>query len=135
MATIRMVCPKPKGCGRRFSKVIGSRRVYCEECSPPREQRTGPDKASGPAGDAAPGPIERRLLKDLQSADRHETVDGLGALAVARDVDHGRVPCSQKPRVLSQLAKLRDAALDGAVVAGSSRLDDLAKRRRAREAS
>lgn len=131
MADLRRVCP---GCKRRFRPTKGTRRLYCETCRPPRSRAA--DEAPPPAGGAdIVGPIEARLLADLQAHDRHETVDGLIALSVARDLDHDRVPPQQKPSVGEKLGKLRAKALEGTEPATHDRLDELAERRRAREAS
>lgn len=131
MASIRLRCGK---CRQRFSKQQGSRRIYCEACSPPRKPPVGlRDVPSAPAGDGGRGPIEARLWEDLAAVDRAETVDGLVALSVARDLDAGRVPPGQKPTVGAKLAGLRDKALEGTAPPTADRLDDLAARRAERE--
>lgn len=81
------------------------------------------------------GPIEARLLADLTAVERHETVDGLVALSVARDIDAGRVAPAQKPAVGQKLALLVAAALEGTRPPARDRLDELADRRAAREAA
>lgn len=127
----RRTCRK---CHRQFRRERGSNRLDCPTCSP---SRTKPLDVADPDadGDAGPGPIEAQLLADLQAAGRAETVDGLVALSVARDIDAGRVAPAQKPAVGQKLSALRDKALEGTVPAKRTRVDDLAERRAARQAS
>jgi hypothetical protein len=131
MATIRLRCQK---CHGKFSKPQGSRRIYCEVCSPPRKpplSMRGPD----PEVPQTVGPIEARMLLDLEAVDRAETVEGLLVLNMARDIDSGRVAPAQKGIAGQRLLVLLGKALEGTKVPEPDRLDELAERRAAREAS
>lgn len=129
---VRITCPAPKGCGRRFTRPQGSRRKFCEDCSPSRVKPLEL-QASGPADDSAkPGRIEARLLADLVAVERAGTVDGLVALSVARDLDQGRVTPSQKPAVGQKLAQLRATALEGTAAPTQDRADELLQQRQRR---
>ena len=81
------------------------------------------------------GPIEARCLAQLEAVERHETVEGLVALSVARDIDAGRVAPAQKPGVGQKLAALMGSALAGTAPPTHDRLDELAARRWQREAT
>ena len=128
MAATRMRCRK---CHLRFSKPMGSRRLDCETCSPPRKAKA--DRPSEESGGV--GPIEARVLDDLELVDRQDTVQGLLVLALARDIDAGRVAPAQKGAAGQKLLVLLGAALEGTVRPSADRLDELAERRAAREAS
>jgi hypothetical protein len=131
VASERRTCEKSH-CHRRFSRPLGSRRRYCEECSPPRKPRAGDAPAPEPEG---VGQIEARVLAELQMAERAATVEGLIALSVARDLDSGKVAPAQKPSVGQKLAVLLAAALEGTRRPEPDRLDELSEARARRAAS
>jgi hypothetical protein len=99
MASERLTCKKPKGCGRRFSRPLGSRRIYCEACSPPRKP---------PLSERAPddGPeVNERLIEaargELEAAGKLHTTDGLVLLELVERIASRRVSAMG----LAQLAK------------------------------
>lgn len=137
MASERRTCQRPKGCGRRFSRPLGSRRVYCETCSPPRKPALASvqDAAPGPVREG-PGPVEVAALAQLQEVDRHETVAGVLVLGLARDIDAGRVLPAQKGGAGEKLVKLLAEALRGTTQKRApDALDEITARRMARAAA
>lgn len=130
MADLRKRCTE---CGRQFRPQKGAtHRKRCYTCAPPRA--SAGDLEAAPASDVA-GPIEARALADLAAVDRHETVEGLLALSLARDIDADRVSPAQKGAAGQKLIALLAAAMEGTAPPTQDRLDELAERRAAREAS
>lgn len=127
---VRMRCAK---CSARFTRPQGSRRKSCETCSPSRVKPISDPSPSGPSDIA--GPIEASIRARLDAVGRAETVEGLVAVSVARDIDAGRVAPAQKARVGQQLAGLMAAATAGAESPVRDRLDELTERRAGRRAS
>jgi hypothetical protein len=131
VAAIRLRCQK---CHTRFSKPQGSRRIYCETCSPPRKPPVAMRDVDQGASEGV-GPIEARMLLDLEAVDRAETVEGLLVLNLARDIDSGRVAPAQKGIAGQRLLVLLGRALEGTKIPEPDRLDELSARRASREAS
>lgn len=139
MATVTRRCKNEK-CKRRFRISAQSRRLFCEECRPPR---TGAgavlDPVPAPVGDGgAPGPVEAAALAQLEAVQRHESVAGVLVLALARDIDSGAVSPAQKGAAGEKLVRLLAEATRGTTPPRSTdRLDEIAARRaeKARAAS
>lgn len=127
----RRTCTK---CGRSFRRERGSSRINCFTCSPSRTKVTEPTSASSSSPDIA-GPIEASVRSQLEAVGRAETVEGLVAVSVARDIDAGRVTPAQKPGVGQKLAALMAAATAGTAPPTQDALDELAQRRADRAAS
>jgi DNA-directed RNA polymerase subunit RPC12/RpoP len=123
MVAVRMRCGK---CHQRFTRPQGSRRIYCETCSPSRVKPLDPEVRSSPD---IPGPIEASVRAQLEAAERAGTVQGLVALSVAADLDAGRVAPAQKPGVGQKLAALVASAVEGTAPPTCDRLDELAEAR------
>lgn len=128
VASERKTCAKPN-CHRKFSRPLGSRRVYCEDCSPPRKP------AAAPPAPAAPelGEIESRVLAELEQAGRAETVEAAIVLRLAREMDTGRATASQLGALAPRLLAARQEALRG-VKLQTDRLDEVTARRLAKAA-
>lgn len=94
----------------------------------------GDTEAAPPVPDVA-GPIEAAIVAQLEAVERAQTVEGLVAVSVARDLDAGRVTAAQKPGVGQKLAALMAAALAGTQPPTQDRLDDLARKRAEKAAS
>lgn len=124
--SVRMRCAK---CSARFTRPQGSRRKNCETCSPSRVKPIDDPSPSG-SSDIA-GPIEASVVAQLAAVGRSGTVEGLGAVSVARDIDSGRVAPAQKPGVVLKLAALVAAALEGTQPPTRDGIDELAARRAA----
>lgn len=138
MASERRTCPKPKGCGRKFSRPLGSRRLYCETCSPPRKPARGVVEGAPPPvlHGGEPGPIEAAALAQLQAVERHETVAGVLVLALARDIDAGTVTPAQKGGAGQKLIALLAEAMRGTTPPRQpDALDEITRRRMERAAA
>lgn len=83
----------------------------------------------------SPGVIEARVYAELVEVERADTVEGLLALSLARDLDAGAVAPGQRGTAGQKLLAVLGTALEGTAPAVRDRLDDLADRRRARAAS
>ena len=127
MASVRLRC---QICRERFSKPLGSRRVNCETCRPPRAKATALPPPEAPKV----GPIEAQALADLEAAGRLDTVKGQTLLRLAREADSGRVTAAQLGSLASNLLKVEDAALAGARRPEPDRLDEVSERRRRKAA-
>lgn len=129
MATERTACPR---CRKRFARVVGTRRKYCEQCSPPRRP---PASAAPPAPvERPPGPVESRARIELERAGRLDTVEGLVLVNLARRLDDPATTGSQAASVARELREASRAALAG-TVSSVDPLDQLEARRRERAAS
>lgn len=130
--TLRIVCKKPKGCGRKFSKPMGSRRQYCETCSPPRGKTTADVAAvvPGPGSPGwTPGRIESRALAELTERGRADTLEGEVVLRLARELDSGRLSGASLTSCAKQLLEAKRAAVEGTTPPEKDRLDQLAEQR------
>ena len=84
MASVQILCKSAK-CRRRFRKPGESRRLYCEECRPPK---AGPVLAPAAAQlDQGPGECELVVRAQLEAAGRAGTVAGVLAIRLARQLD------------------------------------------------
>lgn len=133
VASERKTCQKPKGCGTKFSRPLGSRRIYCEKCSPPRARLAA--VADAPASDDSPGAIEAQALVRLEVAGRVDTIEGQLLLRMAREADSGRATSAQLGSLAEKLLRVADVALEGAKPVERDALDELAERRAAKAAS
>lgn len=127
----RMKCGR---CPRRFTRATGSRRLYCEECSPPR--RPAVEAVEAPPAelpDGGPGPIEQAVAAELKRTGRAETIEGVALLAIARDAD--RLPPEKRAGVVEKLLRVKSLALVGTKRPESTAVDELARRRAERHAS
>lgn len=133
VASERRVCKKPKGCGNKFSRPLGSRRIYCEACRPPRARLASvPDV---PASSSGPGPIEVQVLARLEAAERVETIEGQLLLRMAQEADGGRTTAAQLGSLAEKLLRVADVALAGTVTRAPDELDEITARRRAKAAA
>lgn len=129
MASTRMRC---KTCGSRFSRPLGSRRIHCEECRPPRAKPSTPVVVPASSG---PGPVEAQALARLEEAGRVETIEGQTLLRLAREVDGGRATAAQLGTLAEKLLRVADIALAGARKAEPDWLDEVTARRMAKAAA
>lgn len=120
--------PYCKRCNGRFTRDIGSRRVYCTKCSPPRVAPASP--ALEVPVERPPGEVERVVRKRLADAERDGTVDGVLALRLARQLDDPNLPGAQASSLARQIGDLVDKAMTG-VRPEADFVDDLAARRAA----
>lgn len=132
MASERRTC-KSSTCHRRFSRPLGSRREFCEECRPPRNRNQDAPAAPVLAGPGAPGwspgRIESRALAELTAAGRAETLEGEIVVRLAREMDSGRVAGSALTSLAKQLLDAKSRAMVGIKPPDRDRVDDLADRR------
>lgn len=133
MASERRTCAK--GCGKKFSRPLGSRRVYCEKCSPPRKPKAVAVASSAALEPSEPGPIEALALAQLQDAGRTETIEGLTLLRLAREMDSDRPAASQLGALAEKMLRVASVALAGARKAAPDRLDEITARRAAKAAA
>lgn len=122
MASERKTCRK---CHAKFSRPLGSRRLDCESCSPPRER---PQPAAGPEAPRKAGELEVAVRAELERADRAETWRGAAAIRLARECDTAKG--SQVSSLIKQLEAAMAAALDG-VPPEPDFVDEVAERRAA----
>lgn len=109
MASERRTCAK--GCGRRFSRPLGSRRVYCETCSPPRKRKLPAPPEHPPPEQQPPGTLELAALGELRLAGRVDTYEGVLWLRLSRDAD--QASGDKVARLIPSLLKAKDLALKG----------------------
>lgn len=131
VASERRTCPKPRGCGRKFSRPLGSRRVFCETCRPPRK-RSGPSDPGGKPDTPDPASLPAATLElaafaELQLAGRVDTFEGALWLRLAREAD--QAPGSSVARLIPGLLKAKDTALAGWKRPTRDRVDQLAEAR------
>ena len=119
-------------CSRKFSKPLGSRRIYCEECRPPRQKPAAAEPAPPTSG---PGPIEAQALTRLEAAGRVDTIEGQLLLRLAREADSGRATAAQLGSLAEKLLRVADTALAGTKTREPDRLDELTARRLAKAAA
>jgi hypothetical protein len=129
VASERRTCAK--GCGRKFSRPLGSRRVYCETCSPPRKPKASGEPA--PVVHVGTGPIEAAALAELTAASRVDTFAGQMWLRLAREADHA--PGAKVGTLVAAMLKVQTTALAGWKPPRNDRLDQLAAARARKAAS
>lgn len=133
MASERRTCQKPKGCGVKFSRPLGSRRIYCERCSPPRK----PKLSEVPTLPTAVPTGEHRLVVStrsrLEAVGRLDSPDGVMALELAELIAAGGGTQSGIASLSTAWGKAMDRALAGAKPAEDA-LDELRRRREAKAA-
>ena len=88
MASERKYCKRPKGCGKQFSRPLGSRRIYCEKCSPPKPKQDDGTENVGPEPNAELMAAARVMLSD---AGERESTDGLLLLEIVDRIAARRV--------------------------------------------
>lgn len=130
MASVQIRCKNPK-CNRRFRKPGESRRLYCEDCRPPRDRMPTAELVPGPAVPIGPGECERAVRGELQRSERLGSVPGVLACRLARQLDDATLTGAQAASLARQVQDLMASALDG-VAPPADFVDDLADRRRSR---
>lgn len=100
-----------------------SRAKYCSDTCRKRGLRGGTAPAK-----AKPSGLVAVTRRDLEQADRLETVLGQQAMGLAEKLSSGRDTGSAMAALSKEFRAVLDAALDGAVVV-SDGLDELAERR------
>lgn len=122
MASQRLRC---KQCHQRFSRLQGSRRLYCETCRPPRTRAV----VELPGAPSRPGAIESTTLADLERVERVDTIEGQALLALARDAD--TLTGAARVAAVRGIMALKPVAFEGTAPRDRDRLDELADRRAA----
>lgn len=128
MAAQRRRCRK---CRVQFSRPMGSRRLDCEKCSPPRVRST-PAEPVAEVAELAPerarGDLETTTLVELAAVGRAETTAGALALYLARQLDAGGHTGSQTAALAARLLEARAQAVAGATPTDDA-VDELRRRR------
>ena len=132
IASERKTCKRPKGCGKQFSRPLGSRRVYCEKCSPPRKPKR-PDVAPTPIVRLGPGPLEVAAGAELAVMGRSDTFEGLLWLRMAREADAAEG--AQVGKLVGALLRAKALAVAGWEAPRNDRIDELARALAAKAAS
>lgn len=127
MASERRTC---RACSGRFSRPLGSRRVFCEKCRPPVLR---PDKHPAPALSpaASPGELEVAVRAELDRCRRLQAWRGAAAVRLARECD------TASGTSVSSLIKQLEAAMLAAlqdVPPEPDFVDEVAARRQAKQA-
>lgn len=125
MASERRTCPD---CHRKFSRPLGSRRIGCETCRPPRPKKKAPppvDVPSGPHGGT--GDLERAAVAALTLAGRLESFEGQLWLRLAREAD--AAPGPKVAALVGGLLKAKGEALAGWRPPRNDRIDELTRAR------
>jgi hypothetical protein len=121
-----------KTCGKQFTRPVGSNRLNCSVCKPPRDRPdaapAGPEPAEAVAPRAA-GPLELAAVAELTRTERLDTVKGQIAVRLARALDDPDLSDARLSALGSQLEKTMDAATAGALPP-PDKGDELSARRR-----
>lgn len=128
MASERRVC---KTCHVKFSRPLGSRRIHCEKCRPPRASRGVLPVAPAPDVPQHGGELEVAVRAELARAERLGSWRGAAAVRLARECD--TATGSQVSSLIKQLEAAMAAALDG-VPPEPDFVDEMAERRQAKRA-
>ena len=128
MASERRTC-KTKTCHTQFSRPLGSRRVYCEKCRPPRDRQAPLPVIPTPDVLRQPGELEVAVRAELVRTERLESWRGAAAVRLARECD--TATGSQVSSLIKQLEAAMAAALDG-VPPEPDFVDEMAERRQAK---
>jgi len=129
MASERRVDPK----GHRFSRPLGSRRIWCEKCRPP-VVKSAPVVQLDIGDQPARSPLEQSAFLELAAVGRQDTPRGLLYLGLCRQFEAGGHTGSQMAALSARILEAQRAALEGAPRPGDV-VDDLqARRNRARRA-
>ena len=122
MASQRLRC---RQCHERFSRLQGSRRVYCETCRPPRKRAL----VEVPSDHARPGQLEATVLAELERVERVDTIEGQALLVLARDGD--KLTGAARVAAVRGLMALKPVTFEGTAPKDRDRVDELADRRAA----
>lgn len=128
MASERLVC---KTCHVKFSRPLGSRRIHCENCRPPRDRQDTLPVVPVSNAPRRPGELEAAVRAELTRAERLESWRGAAAVRLARECD--TATGSQVSSLIKQLELAMAAALDG-VPPEPDFVDEIAERRQAKQA-
>jgi len=127
VASERRTCAK-KGCPTKFSRPLGSRRVYCETCSPPRKPPVSERPEAPPVPlHQGPGPLEVAAQAALTAAGRTDTFAGALWLRLAREAD--QAPGPKVAVLVTAVLKARTEALEGWKPPRADAVDELARAR------
>lgn len=123
--------PYCQQCKKRFHRDVGSRRVYCMDCRPPRKAAVG-EVASEPSSHL-PGEVESTVRQVLEEAGRLTSVPGVLAVRLAKHLD-GSSSAASTSALAKQIDELVGKALDG-IAPPADFVDDMAERRRSRSSA
>lgn len=119
-------------CGNTFQRAVGhGARQYCYTCRPSRDIVSSAPQVSPPPADESPGRMELAALSELDSMGRANTVAGITALMVARQLDKGDLRGSQWVSMAKELRNSMEHALAGAIPKGDT-LDEMSQARERR---
>lgn len=115
MASLRKTCPRPKGCGRRFTPRRGTRRAYCYECHPERSATsTSPPEVGAAVPLLTNGEMATAVAAELERLGQKASVTGVIALKLARALDDPSLGATQitsvSQRLLATLEPLQKLA-------------------------
>jgi hypothetical protein len=129
MAGQRVRC---KTCRKQFTRIKGSRRIYCETCRPPRTS-SAPITELHPPTEPGPAPIGvlGAVKAQLDKREASDTAEAAIALHLATQLDAGGHTGSQTAALTRELRAALAEALKHASRVGD-RLDELSERRASR---
>lgn len=104
MANLRKTCPRPKGCGTKFTPRRGTRRIYCYACRPESTQ-SGPRSQPAPRALPTNGEMAAAVRAELERLEQVGTVAGAIALRLARSLDDPSLGAAQVSSVSAQLTR------------------------------
>ena len=112
MAAVRKICPRPKGCGKRFAPRRGTRRQFCYECRP--ERTSTPSDPGPPVALPTNGEMATAVTIELERLGQKASVTGVIALKLARALDDPSLGAAQitsvSQRLLATLEPLQKLA-------------------------
>jgi hypothetical protein len=84
-------CKKP-GCGNRFTRPQGTRRVYCYQCRPeaPKVVQFPGEQFAQPIDAEEDGPLTKLTREALEEGGVLNTWQGAAAMALAKLIDTGK---------------------------------------------
>lgn len=117
MATARRICPKPKGCGRKFTpRRSANRRKYCYDCSPerassgPESQTPPPPPPQLPTG----GEMATAVAAELERIQKTGSLQGAVAMRLARTLDDPHLGAAQVASISDKLLKIMEPLIKAA---------------------
>jgi hypothetical protein len=102
----RLTCPRPKGCGRKFTPRKGTRRVYCYVCRPEKITE-GPESVETPPAGVI-GALAAAVQAELVRTRESDSVLGAVALRLAHALDDPLLGAAQVSSLSAQLIKIME---------------------------
>lgn len=119
-----------KECGNKFTRPLGTRRLYCFDCRPTQAE-IGLTVVPTPIAQGGEG-VEAATRAELAAAGQEGSALGVAALVAANQIDTGGLRGMQLATLLKQWAELLKAALADVAQDTTDELDLLRQRRDSR---